>query len=472
MSKKFHTEPIYGTTALSDYDKAMLREAIRGEFEGGKYLRDMGTGAAAGTAGGAIMGAGVGSLPGAAVGAISGAAFGAGSDAVSDIAYQMYGNEGKAAWQAGDIQEKLSKMGSLIAGKTQFPDIGNLLNTLGMQYKNYIDVTVNKVDNDEQKKIYQQNIFNPSSDAHQTFNNAIQPQAQQPVQQAQAQARTYKLTRTATDQSPSGIIGGLGAAGVADKTMQFVGKQNIPITNPVIPTPKFSLELAQKYLAGTLNDAEQIQFNQWAQSDPKFFAEYFKAKSNPLTYMDSQKNAKLWLENLEKEKAASALNSTPADVTQNVIPAAADDIASQAGKAIFNPKNILNATWKGVKGFGAGIAVDFASNWLLDKIDMSMTGGEINMFRKDLGDIGKTITEINKLTSNQKDVVYAGNILWTNLKQVDRMLDEASAKKTQQDSQQIPPQTAQQVPQQTPQNMPNGMPNTTASSYGVKFNRI
>jgi hypothetical protein len=458
MSKKLHTESIYGTTpSLSDYDKAMLREAIRGEFEGGKYLRDMGTGAAAGAATGAIAGAGVGSLPGAAVGAISGAAFGAGSNAVSDIAYQMYGNEGKAAWQAGDIQEKLEKMGGLIAGKIQFPEIGQLMNTLGTQYKNYIDVSVNKVDKEDQKKLYQQNIFNPASDAHQAFNNALQPHPQ-------AQARTRKLTRVAADQSPSGIVGGLGAAGVADKTMQSMGKPNtavIPTTVAPAPVVPISVaELRRKYLLGTLNEVEKQQLLQYSQIQPEAFEDVFKWKQDPLRYQEKFNDA------MQAEKALGR-PTAPAlpNATQQIVPAAADDIAGQASKAAFNPKNLLNATWKGIKGFGVGIAVDFTANWLLDKIDMAMTGGEINMFRKDLGDIGKTITEVNRLTSNQKDVVYAGNILWTNLQQVDRMLNEASAKKSQQES----PQVAQQNTQQT---VPTGLPTATASLNDIKFKRV
>jgi len=305
MKNLIYSSSVKRIDASSQREIEMMREAIRGEFEPGKYVRDMGVGALSGAAGGAIVGGGVGSLPAAAVGAIGGAAWGLGSNAASDIWYQTRSDEDKASWQAGDLQEHLEKMGSLLTGKTKSPEIGTHLNQLGAQYKNYIDVIIQKTDNEEQKKMYEQNMFNPNTESYKYFKSQY-PQRTSNVK--------FKRVVHAVDTSPAAMVGGLGASVGATKALDML--------YPAVAAP-------------------------------------------------------------------------------------------------------------GVKGMGAGLVVDLAANWGLDKIDMAMTGGEINMFRRELADVGKIITEVNRLTKNQEDVVYAGNMLWTGLKEVDRMLADIEKKKTE-----------------------------------------
>jgi len=148
-----------------------------------------------------------------------------------------------------------------------------------------------------------------------------------------------------------------------------------------------------------------------------------------------------------------------------------DDVASQAGKQLTKP-GFWKSVGTGAKGLGVGLAVDWAANWGLDKIDMAMTGGEINMFRRELADVGKIITEINRLTKNQEDVVYAGNMLWTGLKEVDRMLAEVENKKSQE-----PQESSASLQANTPgQSTANiSVPNNTGpimSSKTSKFIRL
>ena len=426
MENLTYSSSIKRIDASSQREIEMMREAIRGEFEPGKYVRDIGVGAAAGAAGGAIAG-GVGALPGAAIGA----AWGLGSNAASDIWYQTRSDEDKASWQAGDLQERLEKMGGLLTGKTQSPEIGERLNQLGTQYKNYIDVIVQKTDNEEQKKIYEQNMFNPNTDDYKYFKSQY-PQ--------RTSSSKFKRLVQAADSSPAAMIGGTGAAMVADKL----------VTKPtdVIKTPQS--ELLRKYWTGTLNDAERLQVKDYFEKNPNAYKETLKRFQDPIT--------------LAKERAF--WESKPINPG-----AAADDIASQAGKQLSKP-----GFWKnvgtGAKSLGVGLVVDLAANWGLDKIDMAMTGGEINMFRRELADVGKIITEVNRLTKNQEDVVYAGNMLWTGLKEVDRMLAEVENKKSQE------PQASNLNPQvNTPgQSTANiSVPNNTGpimSSKTSKFIRL
>lgn len=361
--KLTHSSSIKRIDASSQREIEMMREAIRGEFEPGKYLRDMSTGALSGAAGGAMIGGGVGSLPAAAVGAISGAAWGLGANATSDIWYQTRSDEDKASWQAGDLQERLKKMGDFLTNKTKSPEIGAELNKIGIQYKNYIDIVVQKNDDFSQKKMYEQNMFNPSTDIYKSLKNQYSQKTS---------GEKFLRIVEAADTSPAAMIGGI-ASGVG---------------------------------------AEQ------------------------------------------------ALHK----ITPN-------DIAGQAGGQLNNP-NLLKNVWKGTKGLGVGLGVDLLSNWGLDKIDMAMTGGEVNMFRREITDVGKIITEINRLTKNQEDVVYAGNMLWTSLKEIDRMLAQVENKKS------LTPQTANQsLPVNTPNqaSFTTTMPNNTGpimSSNSSKFKRL
>lgn len=424
MSKQIHPNTIYNSTSLSTQDKDMLREAVRGEFDGYKYLRDVGIGAAAGAAGGAVAGGGIGSLPAAAVGAIGGAAFGLGSNAVADIAYNVYDDEGKASWQASDMQERLEKLGGMLAGKTKTPSIGQLLSGLGTQYKNFIDISLNKNVNEEQKKIYEQNLFNPVSEAHQEFKSAL----------PQQKTASNKFIRIAYDTSTPGMVGGVSASAITDKLLYTY------LTKPNSISPEITEAIKQQLtnnptVQNMFNDMKslieqrKIMPNNWNNLDsiPKSWNEGYDAfQKSPLTKPGDQ-----FLDDLIPD--AQGVLQHPMqeswDASSQIANQRAEQMALNQGKNLLQPKNLLNATWKGVKGLGVGLAVDFASNWLIDTIDMAMTGGEINMFRRELDDLSKIITEINRLTSNNPEIVYAGNILWTNLKQIDRMLGEANEAK-------------------------------------------
>ena len=420
-------------TDASPEDREMMREAIRGEFEAGKYLRDMGTSAAAGAAGGAIAGGGVGSLPGAAVGAIGGAVFGLGSNAVSDIAYQMYGDEGKAAWQAGDIEDHLNKMGGWINGKTQDPTIGQFLSSLGASYKNYIDVSVNKAKSEDHLKGFKENIFNPQSSSYAAFQQALaQQQPQRPVQ-----SQSSRFVRIAYEDSPAGLIGGTGATLAGDQIIKSIG--TTPPPTPVVAKTPIG-DLISKYWAGALSSEETISFKQLMQ-DPAIRQQIQQVSNDPEL-----------LHNVQSQAIAKWGQSGQAGQI-------VDDLAQGVGKNLLKPSNLLSTAWKGVKGLGVGLAVDLASNWALDKIDMMMTGGEIQMFRRELQEVGKVITEINRLTNNREDVVYAGNILWTNLKEIDRMLEVVENNKAQQPN----------TPQSTQVNQPTEHRQNTASA---KFKRL
>lgn len=410
-------------TDASPEDREMMREAIRGEFEAGKYLRDMGTGAAAGAAGGAIAGAGVGSLPGAAVGAIGGAVFGLGSNAVSDIAYQIYGDEGKAAWQAGDIEDHLNKMGGWINGKIQDQHIGQLLSGLGASYKNYIDVAVNKASGDDQLKLYKENIFNPSSASFAEFQQQLSQQA--PQVQQQRLSNVSKFLRLAYEDSSAGLIGGTGATLVGDKVIRNINTPTPPVTPPVVPTVPVSTvpqsELLRRFWTGTLNEADRLRVNEWFAKNPDAYKKTMEIMSDPIRYQQTQQLYTNQAAHVVDDVAQAAASKSSA------LNAVGQQAIDATGK--LKPSSILNTAWKGVKGLGAGLVVDIAANWTLDKIDMMMTGGEIKMFRRELGEVQKVITEINRLTNNNKDIVYAGNILWTNLQAIDRDLQKVEAKK-------------------------------------------
>ena len=303
----------------------MARLAIRGEMNWGQYLRDTGVGAASGAATGAFIG-GVGAIPG----AIGGAAFGLGSNLVTDIAYQMYGNDGKAAWQAGDLQERIEKMGDWLASKNK--DAGNSLKMFGAQYKNYIDVAIRKKDDDESQKTYKENMFNPNTQKYKDYVKFL----------TTAQTKNNKFVRVAQDNGTTGLVGGVGSSMVADMAMK------------------------------------------------------------------------------------------------NTLPPAQQGIT----KSLLNPKNLM----QGAKGLGAGMAVDFGLNWALDAIDRKITGDEAAMFRRELEDVRKIITEINRLTENDPNVVYAGNMLWTALDRANRLVFQAAEQQAQQQAQQQASQNASNTP--------------------------
>lgn len=484
MSKRLYSDSIYSITKMSPEEHKLIREAIRGEFEGGKYLRDIGTQALSGAAGGAMMGG----APGALAGAAGGAAWGLGSNAAADIWYQTRSNEEKAAWQAADIQAKLQQMGSLLAGKIDDAQIKNIFDKLGMQYKNFIDVNVAKYNDKDQQAIYQESVFNPQSKAQQAFNRDFT---------LPKQARIYKkIIRTAAETSSPGAVGGLGASAITDKLLyQYITRPNsLPsevtraiqlhlVKNPDVknmfadiqklikqaktPNPKF-----------TMPDTLPGSMNQWAKGSPKDYLGH-----NPYDVYNLNPDGTDDLTRVRQEyKDIAVLRAEQAEQ--------AEQAALKQSKSLLQPQNLLKLVGKGVAGLGATAVVDLASNWMLDKINMTMTGGEINMFRQELNEIGKIITEINRLTANNKDVVYAGNILWTNIKHVDKVLAESAQQKVQVPKIPDPTQNPNQIQTQTPNQAqnPNQIPgvlppvpssseqindsNVIVSSKEIKFKRV
>lgn len=102
----------------------MKREAIRGEFNAGEYLRD----GFLGGVGGAFMG-----LPGMAAGAAGGLA----THGVQDLWYAAQSPENKASWQAGDLQTHINEIATQV--QTVSPDLAAHLTKLGTDYKEFID---------------------------------------------------------------------------------------------------------------------------------------------------------------------------------------------------------------------------------------------------------------------------------------------------------------------------------------------
>lgn len=428
--KLVYSSSIKRIDSSSQKEIEMMREAIRGDFEMGKYIRDMGTGALSGAAGGAVMGGGVGSVPAAAVGAISGAAWGLGSNATSDIWYQTRSDEDKASWQAGDLQERLEKMGGFLANKTQSPEIGAELNKIGIQYKNYIDVVVQKSDNTDQKKMYEQNMFNPNTDVYKSFKNQYSQKTS---------SKKFLRIVEAADTSPAAMIGGIASGVGAEQLIKELSRTPI---NPQTSKIPITNDLIYKFLKdnNSVSPPIKAQIEKYLQSTPQIAKEY----ANYLKKSDAEKLL------FHNPSFTQLLN--PNDVAFRGV----DDIAGQASNQLSKP-NFWKNVGNGIKGLGVGLGVDLLSNWGLDKIDMTMTGGEVNMFRREINDVGKIITEINRLTKNQEDVVYAGNMLWTSLKEIDRALAQVENKKSS-------------TPQNSQQNLPANTPNQTSFTTTVPNN--
>jgi hypothetical protein len=389
MKKLSYSSAVKRIDASSPREIEMMREAIRGDKDAGKYLRDMGVGALSGAAGGALFG-GASAVPGAIVGGL----WGLGSNLGSDIWYDTRSDEEKAAWQASDLQELLQKMGSYLFNKTQVDKISNTLNELGNEYKNYIDVVLRKNNGKEQLEQYQKNRFNPNTSGYTEFNKTYNRTA--------SNKKFIRVVESA-DSSPASTIGGMGGM-VAGQ--QFTDK----LKSPAVVTQNSKIPITSEMLFNFFKDENSVsppvkaQIQKYLQANPTLAHDYAQGFTQ-------------------------SLNNNPSKILFN----GADDIAGQAAKQIAKP-----GFWKnvgtGIKGLGVGWGVEFAANWGLDKIDMAMTGGEINMFRKELSDISKIITEINRLSKNESSIVYAGNMLWTNLKEIDRMLSLIENKKAQEEN--------------------------------------
>jgi len=133
----------------ASYNNKNVKLAIIGEFNSGQYARDAAIGAGTGFMSGALAG-GVGAVPGAALGFVGG---GLGS-AVYDIAYQFKNNFQKASWQAGELQLNLKTLADQLEHFS--PQLGNMLQKLGQDIKNEIEVRFEKKSGANYKNEYDQ----------------------------------------------------------------------------------------------------------------------------------------------------------------------------------------------------------------------------------------------------------------------------------------------------------------------------
>ena len=129
------------------YNNKINRIAVVGDFQGnlGDYARQTAIGAGSGALTGALAGTvvpGAGNVVGAGLGALTGGISGLVGAVAGDIAYQFKNNAQKASWNAGEMQEKLSTMADQI--KQINPQVAIMLNKLGQDVKNYIEVTHEK----------------------------------------------------------------------------------------------------------------------------------------------------------------------------------------------------------------------------------------------------------------------------------------------------------------------------------------
>ncbi len=133
----------------ASYNNKNIKLAIIGEFNTGQYTRDALIGAGTGALSGSLAG-GVGAIPGAALGFVGG---GLGS-AAYDIAYQFKNNFQKASWQAGELQLNLKTLADQLEHFS--PQLGNMLQKLGQDIKNEIEVRFEKKSGANYKNEYDQ----------------------------------------------------------------------------------------------------------------------------------------------------------------------------------------------------------------------------------------------------------------------------------------------------------------------------
>jgi hypothetical protein len=131
---------------LERFARESVRLALRGQESFTEHLRAVGQGAAAGAVGGAVAGGiasgGVLAAPTALVGGVAGAVGTGGLRLVERLRYNSMADHQKAAWHAGDLQEKLDKLAGHIAKGE--PQLASFLKHLAASYKQFIDAAVEK----------------------------------------------------------------------------------------------------------------------------------------------------------------------------------------------------------------------------------------------------------------------------------------------------------------------------------------
>ena len=174
-------------TKKASYNNKNKRLAIIGDFAGnrGDYARQTAIGAGTGAMGGGLVGSiapGIGNLIGAGVGAVTGGLSGLAGAMAGDIVYQFKNNAQKASWNAGEMQEKLMTMAEQIQKIN--PQISVMLNKLGQDVKNYIEVNLEKKRGANMRNSYDQELqqMQQGQQGQQGENVAQDPQISQGVQ--------------------------------------------------------------------------------------------------------------------------------------------------------------------------------------------------------------------------------------------------------------------------------------------------
>ena len=297
----------------------LYREAIRGEMDWGGYGRTALEGAAGGAVGGALFG-GVGAAPGAAIGAAGNVAI----KGITDLWYSTRSDEDKAAWQAGDLEEKLGKLAGLLQG--QDPTLASMLTALGNQYKEFIDGHVQG----RKSETFQQNRFNltPEDMTQRFYEERAQLTG---LRQPQA-AASSRFLRTATAPPSSQNYFSTGPGGTASTPSQGYGN------NPAAALGQFGTDMLTGVTGGNLGE-------------------------------------------YGVKKTVERLN-----------PSLLKGVGS-------------------LKSMGVGLVGELGAGMILDGLE-SLQGAQ-KLFENHAADVEKIITEVNRLTNNDPQVVAAGNQVWS-----------------------------------------------------------
>jgi hypothetical protein len=143
------------------YNNKNTRVAVIGDAYSnrGDYARQALVGAGSGALTGALAGTvvpGAGNLVGAGLGALTGGISGLVGAVAGDVVYQFKNNAQKASWNAGEMQDKLNTMAQQIQNIN--PQVATMLNKLGQDIKNTIEVTHEKKSGANMKNSYDQDL--------------------------------------------------------------------------------------------------------------------------------------------------------------------------------------------------------------------------------------------------------------------------------------------------------------------------
>jgi hypothetical protein len=318
--------------------ESLYREAIRGEANLGEYGRTALEGAAGGAVGGALVG-GVGAAPG----ALIGAAGNVGVKGVTDLWYATRSDEDKAAWQAGDLEDKLNKITGLIQDKNS--SLASILIALGNQYKEFIDGFLQG----RKSESYKQNRFNLS-----------------PEEQQQKFGEEYN---------------------------------NLNRLRQPVATTKFRRVAA----------------------NPNYF--------NPNTVNDTHFGY--------GHDTASSLGQFGTDMLSGTAGGNIGEFGAKKATQKLAPQLL-----KGVgnlKTLGVGLVGELAAGSAIDWAEGLQ--GQSKLFQSYSSDVEKIITEINRLSKNNPQVIAAGNQIWSYVQQAQELLANAAPPAQTPNASPVPAQT-------------------------------